>query len=97
MEIIQQDKLRSEARLQSIIQGSPIPQFVIDSNHHIIYWNEALEKYSGIRAEDVIGTNQQWRAFYPHERPCLADLLIDGTIDNIPKWYNEDFSKSRAY
>ncbi len=95
MEIIQQDKLRSEARLQSIIQGSPIPQFVIDSNHHIIYWNEALEKYSGIRAEDVIGTNQQWRAFYPHERPCLADLLIDGTIDNIPKWYNEDFSKSR--
>ena len=69
---------------------------MIDSNHRIIYWNEALEKYSGIRAEDVIDTNQQWRAFYPQERPCLADLLVDGVIDNIPKWNKENFSKSRG-
>ena len=95
MESIQQVNRRSEAQLRSIIQGSPIPQFVIDSNHRIIYWNEALEKYSEIRAEDVIGTNQQWRAFYPQERPCLADLLVDGALDTIPKWYKETFSKSR--
>ncbi|MDP2797042.1 MAG: PAS domain S-box protein [Methanoregula sp.] len=95
MESIQQDNRRSEARLRSIIQGSPIPQFVIDCNHRITYWNEALEKYSEIRAEDVIGTNQQWRAFYPQERPCLADLLVDGALDTIPKWYKENFSKSR--
>ena len=91
---LQQDCVRSEAQLRSIIQGSPIPQFVIDCNHRIIYWNEALEKYSEIKAEDVIGTNQQWRAFYPKERPCLADLLVDGALDTIPKWY-KTFSKSR--
>jgi PAS domain S-box-containing protein len=85
----------SESRLNAVIQGSPIPKFVIDRNHHVIYWNDALEEYSGISAEEVIGTNQQWRAFYDKERPCMADLLVDGAIENIPQWYEKKYSKSR--
>jgi PAS domain S-box-containing protein len=91
----QKDIRGTEAWLQAIIRGSPIPQFVIDRRHRIVYWNEALEKYSGIRAEEVIGTNQHWRAFYPHERPCMADLLVDGAVDMIPEWYGGKYSKSR--
>ncbi|MGD1004786.1 MAG: CHASE4 domain-containing protein [Methanoregulaceae archaeon] len=86
---------KSEAQLNSIIDGSPILQFVIDQNHRIIFWNKALEKYSGIMSKDAIGTNQQWRAFYDTERPCLADLLIGGLIDKIPQWYGEKFNKSK--
>ena len=76
-----QEALRtSETKLQGIVRGSPIPQFVIDKNHLVISWNNALEQYSGVKAGEVLGTSQQWRAFYPHERPCLADLLVE--------WYN---------
>ena len=85
----------SESLLNEIVRGSPIPQFVIDRNHKIIYWNEALEKYSGINHTEVLGTNQQWRAFYNEERPCMADLLVDGAIEKIPQWYEGKFSNSK--
>jgi len=87
--------LESETRLHAVVHGSPIPKFVIDKNHLIIYWNKALEEHSGIRASEVVGTNQQWRAFYPHERPCMADLLVDGTIGKIPQWYEGKYSTSK--
>ena len=87
--------LESEARLSSILHGSPSLQFVIDRNHRIISWNKAIEDYSGIKAEDIVGTDQQWRAFYPEKRPVLADLLVDEKTDDIPKLYGGKFSVSR--
>jgi len=33
----------SELRLQSVIQSSPIPTFVIGKDHKVIYWNKAME------------------------------------------------------
>ncbi|MBP7735687.1 MAG: PAS domain S-box protein [Spirochaetes bacterium] len=85
----------SENHLKAIVDGSPIPQFVIDREHRITHWNRALEEYSGIRSEDVIGTNQQWRAFYPYERPCMADLLVDGLTNRISQWYASKYSHSK--
>ncbi len=87
--------LESEARLSSILHGSPTLQFVIDKNHRVISWNKAIEDYSGIKAEDIVGTDQQWRAFYPEKRPVLADLLVDEKTDDIPKLYGGKFSISR--
>jgi PAS domain S-box-containing protein len=85
----------SEARISSILHGSPVLQFVIDRNHRVISWNKALEEYSGIRAADMIGTDQQWRAFYTNKRPVLADLLIDGNTDAITRLYAGKLRKSR--
>jgi PAS domain S-box-containing protein len=77
----------SEQRLFSVIEGSPIPTFVIGLDHKVIYWNRALEQLSRISSEEVIGTNQHWRAFYGKERPCMADLLVDQSLETIPEWY----------
>jgi len=81
--------------LSRIIQSSPIPQFAIDRNHRVVCWNRALEEFGGIRAADIIGTNQQWKVFYDAERPCLADILVDGAINKLPTWYQGKYSKSR--
>ncbi|MBI5679893.1 MAG: PAS domain S-box protein [Methanobacterium sp.] len=89
------DLLISERRLNNIIDGSPISQFVIDKDHKIIYWNDALEKNSGIRAKEVIGKAEQWRAFYNEKRPCLADLLVDESQGEILKWYRGNAKKSK--
>jgi two-component system cell cycle sensor histidine kinase/response regulator CckA len=80
--------------LRAIVQSSPIPQFVLSNDHTVISWNGALEKYTGISAESVIGTNQHWRAFYPSARPCLADLIIDEDLNSIPRWYAGRYKKS---
>jgi PAS domain S-box-containing protein len=81
--------------LQSIIGSSPIPAFIIGKDHLIIYWNKALEELSGIKAEEVVGTGQQWRAFYKTERPSMADLLVDKFQKEIPRWYAGKFIKSK--
>ena len=85
----------SHSILNSILQESPIPQFVIDTNHKVKYWNHALEKYSNIHAEEIIGTTSHWKAFYPSERPCLVDLMLIGDVEEIRKWYQGKAEKSR--
>lgn len=90
-----EEKLKeSEQRLHNVIQGSPIPAFVIGQDHKVVYWNRALEELSGIRAEEIIGTKEQWKAFYREERPCLADLLVDQELEVIPRWYPDKYIKS---
>ncbi|MEN6611012.1 MAG: PAS domain S-box protein [Methanoregulaceae archaeon] len=83
--------IRTEARLDTLLNGSPALQFVVDTDHRILSWNRALEHYSGMKESEVLGTTDQWKAFYPDKRPCLSDLLIDavtrysiGSADYIP-------------
>jgi signal transduction histidine kinase/F0F1-type ATP synthase assembly protein I len=85
----------SEQRLYSILQGSPIPTFVLGKDHRVIYWNTAVEVLTNIRAKDVIGTTYHWKAFYSTERPCMADLLVDESVEAIPQWYSGACSKSK--
>jgi PAS domain S-box-containing protein len=100
-DITEQNKLKqtlfeNEQKLANIVQGSPIPQFVIDNNHMVTHWNKALEAASGIKAEEVVGTRKHWKAFYPAERPCLADLIMDAT-EQIPEWYRDaDISRQEG-
>jgi PAS domain S-box-containing protein len=91
---IEETLRKSEAQLQAILQGSPIPKFVIDRDHRVISWNRALEETTGIRAEEILGTTRHWQAFYDHERPCLADLLLEGEINRIPELYGVKCHKS---
>jgi signal transduction histidine kinase len=86
---------RDEQKLISIIHGSPIPTFVLSKDHKIIYWNRALQALSNIRPSQIIGTNQQWRAFYTAQRPCLADLILDGKTGQIVELYSGKWSKSK--
>jgi two-component system cell cycle sensor histidine kinase/response regulator CckA len=85
----------SGQRLKTIIEGSSIPTFVIDANHMVLYWNKALEEISGVKAWEIIGTKDQWRAFYNEKRPCLVDLLVDGRVDEISEWYAGKYRESR--
>jgi PAS domain S-box-containing protein len=86
---------RDEQKLISIIHGSPIPTFVISRDHKIIYWNRALQALSNIKPSEIIGTNQQWRAFYTTQRPCLADLILNGKTGQISDLYSGKLSKSK--
>ena len=81
--------------LLSILQGSPIPTFVISTNHIILYWNKALEGLNGIKASQVLSTNQQWRAFYSSPRSCMADLILSDKISHSMSLYQGKVIKSK--
>jgi PAS domain S-box-containing protein len=87
-------QLESEAQLRSILHASPVMQLVIDQDHRIISWNKAIEIYSGIRTEDILGTDGQWRAFYREKRPILADIVLDEALHHIPGAFPGALSRS---
>jgi PAS domain S-box-containing protein len=71
----------SDVVLARVLGRFPLPVFAVNKKHHVIQWNKALEMLSGIRKEEVLGTNNQWKAFYGKERPVLADLIADGASE----------------
>ncbi len=79
---------------QSILESSPIATFVLDKKHRITHWNKSLQELTGIPAEEIVGTNQQWRAFYEEERPIMADLILDGAVGKIETYYAGKFRPS---
>jgi PAS domain S-box-containing protein len=83
-----------QKQMLEIVQGSPIPMFVIGRDHRVIFWNRALEEYSGIATSGIVGTMDHWKAFYDRQRPCLADLIVDENVDGIARWYSGKEVKS---
>jgi len=61
----------------SILQRSSVPIFVIDNEHNITHWNRACENLTGISANEIIGTRNQWMAFYSAKRSSMADLIVE--------------------
>ncbi|MBI5459018.1 PAS domain S-box protein [Methanobacterium sp.] len=78
----------------AIIDASPIPQFIINHNHKVIFWNKALEKYTGSMASEILGTNKHRTILYHKERPLMADLLVDRDLEGIREWYKDKCRKS---
>ncbi|MCK5542331.1 MAG: PAS domain-containing protein [Desulfobacterales bacterium] len=72
-----EDKTQHEPILINILEGSPVPMFVIDNNHVVKFWNNALSKLTGLKAGDVVGTTDPWKAFYKDKRPVMADLIVE--------------------
>ena len=86
----------AEEMLSKIIDGSPIPSFVINKQHKVTHWNTAIESLSGISGQEIVGTDEQWRAFYTEKRPAMADLIVDGaSADEIEAYYRGKYKKSR--
>jgi PAS domain S-box-containing protein len=87
--------VESERALSQIVQGSTIPTFVINRDHVVTHWNRACEKLTGYPAEEIVGTNHQWRPFRSKERPTIADLILDGVkIEELWRYYGTKWKES---
>ncbi|MGD8703782.1 MAG: PAS domain S-box protein, partial [Desulfosarcina sp.] len=85
----------SERTLSQIIQGSAIPTFVLNRDHVITHWNQALEKLTGHPAARMVGTRHQWEPFWESERPTMADAIMEQLSDaEFRELYGEHWRKS---
>jgi PAS domain S-box-containing protein len=71
----------------NVLESSPIAQLAIGLDHRVAYWNHACELLTGLSAEQMIGTDLQWKPFYTQKRPILADLIIDQNFNSFKKLY----------
>jgi formate hydrogenlyase transcriptional activator len=74
---------------EHLLQHMPVSTFVLNAKHQVVLWNKACEQLTGLKAEEMIGTDQHWRGFYTEKRPCLADLLLDSTLGNVSDLYEQ--------
>lgn len=77
----------NEHLLHEIIDGSPVPMFVLNTDHQVTHWNRACAALNEVPAQDMVGTSNQWKAFYDAKRPVMADLIVDGQGDQVPEYY----------
>lgn len=91
-----QDKLIKEHKtIEGIIEGSPIPTFVLNKDHKVLYWNRACSKLTGYDADEMVGTNKHYLPFYDQERPVIAQHIIDGDFEGLNKYYgSKEIKKS---
>jgi len=72
---------------EHLLQHMPVSAFVLNAKHQVVIWNKACEQLIGLKADDMIGTDQHWRGFYTQKRPCLGDLLLDRTLGEVSSFY----------
>jgi PAS domain S-box-containing protein len=91
-----EEELRmSKEILSQIVQGNTIPTFVIDNQHRITHCNRAFENLTGLVADEIIGTRNQWMVFYSEERPVMADFIVDkAPADELARYYGKKYQKS---
>ena len=72
----------------SLISNSTIATFVLDLEHKVVVWNKACAELTGFASADMLGSSNQWQAFYDRKQPTLADVLLDGDFARLPKLYS---------
>jgi len=70
-----------------LMQHLVVPTFVLDAERRVIIWNRACERLTGVKAEEVLGTQMHWCAFYDSPRYCLADILALDCVDKLDDLY----------
>jgi PAS domain S-box-containing protein len=73
-EIVQE----SQKRLADIISFLPDAVLAIDNDGRVIAWNNAIERMTGVAAQDMLGKGDHEYSipFYGKRRPILIDLVL---------------------
>ena len=79
--------LHEKKTMEGIVEGTPIPMFVVDKDHEVILWNRACAELTGLDAKEMIGKNRQYLPFYTEERPVIADLILDQDFEGLSRYY----------
>ncbi|MCU0597189.1 MAG: PAS domain-containing protein, partial [Desulfobacterota bacterium] len=84
---VAEQALREKERfLPQMIQGNPIPTFVINRDHTITYCNKAFENLIGVSVDQILGS-QKWLEAAATARPYMADFIVDQAPEEEMAWY----------
>jgi len=79
---------KEQERLAIVLDGNPIPAFVIDREHKVVFWNRACETLTGVPKEKALGRPADSEAFYPGQvRATLADVVLEMDEDLMRMLY----------
>ncbi len=79
----------SEERLRQYIDFLPDPTLAVDPNGKVTIWNRALEEFSGVRREEILGKDYHVYSplFYRQAHPMLVDLALEADHKKLKQFY----------
>ncbi len=89
--------LREKKTTEGILEGLPVPTFVIDRHHRIIYWNRACEELTGHSRQEMVGSYRYWLPFYSHEGPSMASLVVEQNFKALETFFGVKNLKRSAH
>jgi PAS domain S-box-containing protein len=72
---------------ENLVTSSAVATFVLNPRHKVVLWNRACEELTGKSSIEMIGTEDHWKPFYRRKHPTLADLVIDGAVEEGASHY----------
>jgi methyl-accepting chemotaxis protein len=69
---------REEEIRRAFFDRLAVAAFALDRDGKVIAWNSACAELTGVARDAVMGTREHWRGFYRQQRPCLADVALQG-------------------
>jgi PAS domain S-box-containing protein len=86
---------KSSKKLERIIESFDEPIFAIDLERKVTHWNKACERLTGLKAEEMIGTEKQWQGFHKQKRPVLAEFVLDRLPEKeVAQYYKGEFRRN---
>jgi PAS domain S-box-containing protein len=84
-----EEELASEHdRLAAILDGIPIPAFVIDRDQVVVLWNRNNEIFTGKTKEEILGKRQDLSFLFKDKSPpSLAELVLKMTDEELMRKY----------
>lgn len=75
---------KSEEKMAGIINFLPDATFVIDTAGTVIAWNRAMEHWTGVPAQDILGLGdyEYAQAIHGFRKPILIDFALNPDLEN---------------
>lgn len=86
-----QEILRQERRrLADILDGSPVPTFVIDRKHRVVHWNRSCEYITGLAREAVLDNPLNLDTLHNGKQPLVvAELILEMNDEELLNQYRQ--------
>jgi PAS domain S-box-containing protein len=83
-----EEALKSEKIIkEDLLEDIPVPTFVLDRDHRVVFWNRACAELTGYSREEMVGTTDAWKPFYAEPQPILGDLILNGDLSQLSLFY----------
>ena len=73
--------------LHQILEGIPVPTFVVNCHGLVIHWNKACEVLTGHPARSVLGTKDYEQVLYPDQTTSIGELLLTNRLNKEKHQY----------
>ncbi|MBN1545902.1 MAG: PAS domain S-box protein [Syntrophaceae bacterium] len=90
---------KSERRLADILDFLPDPTFAVDPEGHVIAWNRAMEKLTGVSGRDMLdkGDYEYAIPFYRKRRPLMIDILLKSKPEEVKNYRKAHWEEGALY